>query len=670
MTHKLMIQGTMSNAGKSLLVAGLCRYFARKGYRVSPFKSQNMALNSFITEEGLEMGRAQVMQAEAAKTAPSVSMNPILLKPTSDTGSQVIVNGEGVGNMDARTYFSYKKTLIPDILNAFRRLEERNDILIIEGAGSPAEINLKENDVVNMGLAKLLDAPVLLVGDIDRGGVFAQLYGTYALLEEEERARIKGMLINKFRGDSSLLTPGIRMLEEKTGVPVLGTLPYLDISLDDEDSLSERLRGAGGKYAAYVKEEASKTGLCEAKPAQTSGKAKEEAKGIPTGKEAYAQGAGESGLLLAVVRLPHISNFTDFHALEIAENAVVVYTARPEDIAAADAVVLPGSKNTLADLRWLKESGMEEAVRRAAERGALIFGICGGYQMLGISVSDPKGIEAGGQLAGMGLLPVETTLRRQKRRAQVSGAFAGLTGALSALNGQRFRGYELHQGVTRFAAQAQQSAAAPFLIYNENGVQGDGGESVNEKKPITGSGTGESREDEGNINENHKNMEVISEIGRRINESNIDNSNIDNSNIDNSNIDNNITDTNITNGDVRKKTADVVRIGNIAESAALGNIFGTYVHGLFDEGEIARTLIAALVRKRTEGSPETGTEYHAETKAPQIAEAEAGRIISRNAQTHTAGKTFAEFKEAQYELLADAIEKYLDMPYIERCMGL
>ena len=238
MAKVIMIQGTMSNAGKSLLAAGLCRIFRQDGYRVAPFKSQNMALNSYITEDGLEMGRAQVMQAEAAGIKPMVCMNPILLKPTNHTGSQVIVNGEVIGNMPAREYFAYKKQLIPEIKKAFRELEDYADIIVIEGAGSPAEINLKQNDIVNMGLAKMVDAPVLLVGDIDRGGVFAQLIGTVELLEEDERQMVKGLIINKFRGDKTILDPGVVMLEERSGIPVVGVAPYLDIQVEDEDSLT------------------------------------------------------------------------------------------------------------------------------------------------------------------------------------------------------------------------------------------------------------------------------------------------------------------------------------------------------------------------------------------------------------------------------------------------
>ncbi|MDE7202347.1 MAG: cobyric acid synthase, partial [Lachnospiraceae bacterium] len=269
MAKVIMIQGTMSGAGKSLLVAGLCRIMKRDGYRVAPFKSQNMALNSFVTEEGLEMGRAQVMQAEAAGLAPLVCMNPILLKPTDHTGSQVIVKGRVLGNMSAREYFSYKRGLIPDIKNAFRKLEELADIIVIEGAGSPAEINLRENDIVNMGLAEIVDAPVLLVGDIDRGGVFAQLLGTLMLLSEEERKRVKGLIINKFRGDRALLDSGIEILEEKGGIPIAGVVPYMDIQLEDEDSLTER----------FGKKERGKIDI-------------------------------------AVIRYPRISNFTDFNVFE------------------------------------------------------------------------------------------------------------------------------------------------------------------------------------------------------------------------------------------------------------------------------------------------------------------------------------------------------------------
>ena len=295
----LMIQGTMSNAGKSFLVAGLCRVFKQDGFSVSPFKSQNMALNSFVTGEGLEMGRAQVMQAEAAGIEPSVLMNPILLKPNSDAGSQVIVNGEVLGDMSAKEYFAFKKSLVPKIKSAYEKLAEKNDIIVIEGAGSPAEINLKENDIVNMGMAEIADSPVILVADIDRGGVFAQLYGTIELLEPEERSRIKGFIINKFRGDESILESGIRMIEEKTGIPCVGTIPYIKIQLDDEDSLSENLHTL-------------------TKFQENSGK-----------------------IQLAVVSLPHISNFTDFIPLQNHPEINLYYAKEPKDLGFPDGIIIP-----------------------------------------------------------------------------------------------------------------------------------------------------------------------------------------------------------------------------------------------------------------------------------------------------------------------------------------
>ncbi len=410
----LMVQGTMSNAGKSLVVAGLCRIFKQDGYRVAPFKSQNMALNSFITKEGLEMGRAQVMQAEAAGMDPLVCMNPILLKPTTDKGSQVIVNGQVLGNMPAKEYFKYKTKLIPDIVKAFQRLEELADVIVIEGAGSPAEINLKQNDIVNMGLAKLVDAPVLLVGDIDRGGVFAQLLGTLMLLEEDEKERVKGLIINKFRGDKTILDPGIEMLEERGGIPVTGVLPYMKLSLDDEDSLSERL----------------------------------------TSKE--------RGLInIAVVRLPRISNFTDFSALERIDGVKVQYVTKPEELTFADLVILPGSKNTIGDLKWLRESGMESSIYRFAQEKP-VMGICGGYQMLGEEIFDPDGVEEGGQIRGMGLLLTKTVLKDKKTTVQVRGKIESLNGFWNCLSGQEFEGYEIHAGETSIAGR--KGEGEPFVI--------------------------------------------------------------------------------------------------------------------------------------------------------------------------------------------------------------
>ena len=387
MAKNIMIQGTMSNAGKSLLCAGLCRIFQQDGYRVAPFKSQNMALNSFITADGGEMGRAQVVQAEAAGIAPDVRMNPILLKPTTDVGSQVIVNGQVLGNMRAMEYYRRKREFLPAVLDAYRSLDAEYDIIVIEGAGSPAEINLKQEDIVNMGLAKLVDAPVLLVGDIDRGGVFAQLYGTVALLEPEERARIKGTVINKFRGDRAILEPGLRTLETLCGVPVAGVVPYVHVDVDDEDSLTERFLSGGERKL----------------------------------------------LDIAVIRLPRISNFTDVSPFERYENVSVRYVERVSELHDPDMILLPGTKSTISDLQWLRQSGLEAAICKAASTGKLVFGICGGYQMLGSRILDPEQVEAAGvtEIAGMGLLDMQTVFRGQKVQTQTGGVFQQIPGLLS-----------------------------------------------------------------------------------------------------------------------------------------------------------------------------------------------------------------------------------------------
>ena len=402
MAKNIMIQGTMSNAGKSILCAGLCRIFKQDGYRVAPFKSQNMALNSFITASGGEMGRAQVVQAEAAGLAPDVRMNPILLKPTTDVGSQVIVNGTAVGNMRAMEYYRRKREFLPQVLESYHALAAENDIIVIEGAGSPAEINLKQEDIVNMGLAQLVDAPVLLVGDIDRGGVFAQLYGTIALLEEQERRRVKGTIVNKFRGDRAILQPGIEMLEKLCGVPVAGVVPYMHLDIDDEDSLSTRFTGDGTRKAIDI----------------------------------------------AVVKLPRISNFTDIAPLERFPNVSVRYIEKAGDLMDPDMIILPGTKSTIADLLWLRSRGLEAAILQANARGSIVFGICGGYQMLGRSVSDPDQVEAAGitRIAGMGLLPMDTVFHGQKVQKQTSGTFGAVPGVLSSLSGLRYQGYEIHMG--------------------------------------------------------------------------------------------------------------------------------------------------------------------------------------------------------------------------------
>ena len=415
MAKVIMVQGTMSNAGKSIIVAALCRVLKQDGYRVAPFKSQNMALNSFITKDGLEMGRAQVMQAQAAGAEPDVAMNPILLKPTNEVGSQVIVNGEVLGNMSAREYFAYKKKLIPDIMAAYHKLEQKYDVIVVEGAGSPAEINLKQDDIVNMGLAKLLDAPVLLVGDIDRGGVFAQLLGTMLLLEPEEQARVKGLIVNKFRGDKTILNPGIEMLEERAKVPVVGVMPYLQVDMEDEDSLSER----------------------------------------------FYHGNTEGLIDIAVIRLPHISNFTDFMMLEHYPHINLHYVNRVRELGNPDMVILPGTKNTMADLKWLRESGMEAALLKAKEKGCILFGICGGYQMLGRLVEDPEGAEEGGALRGLGLLPMKTVLTKEKIRCQVKGEFSVGDGLLKGLNHLPIEGYEIHMGITSPVTEEDGLGEAP-----------------------------------------------------------------------------------------------------------------------------------------------------------------------------------------------------------------
>ncbi len=402
MAMNIMVQGTMSNAGKSLICAALCRIFRREGFRVAPFKSQNMALNSFITKDGLEMGRAQAVQAEAAGTEPDVRMNPILLKPTTDVGSQIIVNGRAIGNMRAMEYYRRKREFIPDVLAAYDSLAAEYDVIVIEGAGSPAEINLKQEDIVNMGLAKLVDAPVLLVGDIDRGGVFAQLYGTVALLEPDERARIKGVIVNKFRGDRRILEPGLETLERLCGVPVAGVVPYVHADIDDEDSLSER----------FTRSKAAKL------------------------------------VDIAAVKLPRISNFTDLAPFERFANVSVRYITKPAELGEPDLIILPGTKSTIADLLFLRESGLEAGIKRAASRGTPVFGICGGYQMLGQSISDPDGVEAGEvkSVRGMGLLQTSTVFRGEKVQRQTKGVFSGLSGIFACLNGLSYEGYEIHMG--------------------------------------------------------------------------------------------------------------------------------------------------------------------------------------------------------------------------------
>lgn len=411
----IMIQGTASNAGKSLLAAGLCRIFVQDGFRVAPFKAQNMALNSAITPDGFEMGRAQVMQADAAKTPPDVRMNPILLKPTGEMGSQVIVNGVPRGTMTAGDYFNYRQELVPEVMAAYESLAAEYDIIVIEGAGSPAEINLKRDDIVNMGMARRANAPVLLCGDIDRGGVFAALYGTVKLLDPDEQDMIKGLIINKFRGDVEILRPGLGTLEDLVGKPVVGVVPMLKIDVDDEDSLSSRLNSKG--------------------------------------KDALVD--------IAVIRLPRLSNFTDFNPLERMPEVSLRYVSSPGELGKPDLIILPGTKSTMDDLRWLRNSGLEAQILRHAENGGAIVGICGGYQMLGERISDPDGVESGGDMSGLGLLPIETVFYGEKTRTSVTGAFCG-----EVMTGVPFEGYEIHMGHT-----TQKSGESLVRFFAQDGTE-------------------------------------------------------------------------------------------------------------------------------------------------------------------------------------------------------
>ena len=391
----------MSSAGKSFLAAALCRIFHQDGYRCAPFKSQNMALNSFVTQDGAEIGRAQAMQAQAAGVIPCAQMNPVLLKPTSDAGSQVIVNGAPAGDMTAREYYRKKTRLIPVIRKAYDFLAASYDIIVIEGAGSPVELNLNADDFVNMGMARMADAPVLLVGDIDRGGVFAQLLGTLSLLEAADRARVKGLIVNRFRGDKTLFDDGVKILEERGGVPVLGVVPYIRADLEDEDSLSEKLSGEGG-------------GLID----------------------------------IAVIRPARISNFTDFDVFAQYEGVSVRYVNSSALLGHPDLIILPGTKSTISDLRSLRERGLDIAIRRAAADGVPVFGICGGYQMLGKRIRDPFGAEGGGETEGLGLLDCETVFEPEKRRTQTRGHFEAVEGFFSCLSGAAYEGYEIHMGRT------------------------------------------------------------------------------------------------------------------------------------------------------------------------------------------------------------------------------
>ncbi len=488
MAKCIMVQGTSSNVGKSLISAGLCRIFANAGYKTAPFKSQNMALNSYITKDGLEIGRAQAVQAECAYQHIDVRFNPILLKPTGNKTSQIIINGEVYGNMTAKEYFTEKHKFIKYVKESYESLNKEYDIIVIEGAGSPAEINLNYKDFVNMGMACIAQAPVLLAGDIDRGGVFASLYGTVELLKEYKNY-FKGFIINKFRGDKSILEPGLVHLEKITGIDVLGVLPYEKFNIDEEDSLAETLKNT------------------------------------------------EKGLIdIAVIKLPRISNFTDFAVFEYYEGVEVRYINSISDFGEPDLLIIPGTKNTIDDMRYIRSSGLITKIMQYAETGKGIIGVCGGYQMLTSKICDPDNMESGGSVQGLGLIKAETVFEKEKIRTVVQGKFNNIKGYFSFLNGACFAGYEIHMGKT----------------YSENS----------------------------NISE------IKDAFGRSKND-------------------------------------------GLAEN----NILGTYIHGIFDEGDVVKRIIDKLKQEK-------------------------------GIDTATEEKDINELKNKEYEKLADMLMNYLNIPKI------
>ena len=535
---RLMVQGTASSAGKSLLVTALCRIFRRKGFAVAPFKSQNMSLNSFITEEGLEMGRAQVAQAEAAGVEPSALMNPILLKPGSDHRSQVIVKGRVYATMDAREYYKMRHTLRPAVLDAFNQLAARHEYIFIEGAGSPAEINLRENDLANMGVAGLTDSPVILVGDIDRGGVFASLYGTVKLLEPDEQKRIRGLVINKFRGDAAILEPGLRQLEDLLGIPVLGVLPYLDITLDEEDSLAERLNKQ--KHALGLK------------------------------SNALQSHSGEM-LDIAVLRLPRMSNFTDFAVFDTQPDAVLRYVADAPSLNKPDLVIVPGSKSSIDDMRFLRESGLAGALIELHKQEVPIIGICGGFQMLGRRILDPDQVESdNAAIDGLGLLDMETRFASIKKTTRTRLSLLQHKGVLQGTEGMEPEGYEIHMG---------RSTPGPGCHFLAKRLPG-GGPGLNYDIPA------KCEAEYGNL----------AECGQE----------------------------------------DDNSAGCEGAVSGDGKVIGTYLHGFFDNLSFTRTLLNNL------------------------------RLARRLPPLPPVSGNYADFRESEYERLADAVEKHLDMALLER----
>ena len=535
MTGKvIMVQGTASSVGKSLVSAALCRVFARKGYRVAPYKSQNMSNNAAVVHgapdgrDG-EIGRAQALQAAAARVEPCVDMNPILLKPETDSRSQVILHGRPWATLGARDYYEKRPELWSAATASLDRLRGEYDLVVIEGAGSPAEINLRDTDMANMAVARYANSPVILVGDIDPGGIFAQFVGTLALLLPGERALVKGLVVNKFRGDLSLLEPGLRMLEGLAGLPVLGVLPWLrDIGLAEEDAQPLERRAMGGA------------------PARHAGAAPE---GVAS------QGAT---LDIAVIHYPHIANFDDIDALRLEDGVSLRFVERAEELGYPDAVILPGSKATLADLAWLRERGLDEGIRWLARAGRSVVGLCGGYQMLGRGLSDPEGAEGRPAAApGLGLLPVETTFAAGKHVARLHGAVIGGPGFFAAARGAGLEGYEIHAGETRSVAGPEGGCGPLFAL--------------------------------------------------------------------------------------RAATAG----GEILDGAAAldGRVWGSYLHGIFDEPAFRRAWLGSLLP----GSP-AGACAAVAARAP--------------------GSSLATAREAALERLADAAERNLDIEAIARMAGL
>ncbi|MGE7184933.1 cobyric acid synthase [Peribacillus sp. NPDC006672] len=421
--RSIMIQGTSSDVGKSLICTAFCRVFSNKGLRVVPFKSQNMALNSYVTLDGGEIGRAQGVQAEAARITATTDMNPILLKPKQDMVSEVIVHGKHFLDMNAKSYRSqFVQEAMPIIRKSVEKLQEEYDIIVLEGAGSPAEINLKDRDIANMRMAKLADAAVILVADIDRGGVFASIIGTLALLDKDERDSVKGIIINKFRGMRELLDDGIEWVEKETGIPVLGVLPYLDVNIEAEDSLAlSSLRFKKPKKAEFP-------------------------------------------IDVAVLRFPRISNFTDVDPFFDEPGVGVRLVSSVHELGNPDLLILPGTKNTMEDLEWLNRMGLDGAINKLREQGTVIFGICGGFQMLGTKLFDPDGVEGDGENAdGLSLLPVETVFQAEKKTVQMEGVLsAGIMEGQMNLNG-----FEIHLGRTTLKSQVR-----PFLLLKDGREDG------------------------------------------------------------------------------------------------------------------------------------------------------------------------------------------------------